>query len=354
MGAKIVIFVRVPKKWPDLLIFFIVFLFNNILSVTLSHKSERIECMKRMLTYIILCMALLAMALPSTAKEYKVEDVPMVHLQDRTRYVSNPDGILSVSAVAEMDRILYQLEQKTGIETVVVAVEEIEGGDCFEFAYQLGKQHGVGKKGADNGLVILLVRGERCVQFATGYGIEGDLPDAICKRIQERTMFPLLREGKWDEGMVEGIRAVNTYLTDYEGWKASEADEEGKELLIVFGGFVVLVLFFIMICYFVVREQTKCPKCKKYALQRSQTRLLSKKNGIKTNEVVYTCKHCGHTVVKREQEEDDSYTGYGGGGGSLGGPFVFGHGRGGTFHGGGFGGSFGGGSFGGGGAGGRF
>lgn len=313
--------------------------------------------MKRLLSHILLA-AMLATALPLVAKEYKVEEVPMVHLQDKTRYVSNPDGILSAEAVSTMDAILRQLEEKTGIETLVVAVEEIEGGDCFEFAYQLGKQNGVGKKEADNGLVILLVRGERCVQFVTGYGLEGHLPDAICKRIQERTMFPLLREGKWDEGMVAGIQSVNGFLTDYDEWQASETDEESEELLTVFIGFAGLILLFFLICYAVVRAQTKCPQCKKYGLQRSQTRLLSKKNGIKTNEVVYTCKHCGHTVVKREQEEDDNYTGFGGGG-SLGGPFIFGSGRGGSFHGGGFGGgfgggSFGGGSFGGGGAGGRF
>lgn len=313
--------------------------------------------MKRLLSHILLA-AMLATALPLVAKEYKVEEVPMVHLQDKTRYVSNPDGILSAEAVSTMDAILRQLEEKTGIETLVVAVEEIEGGDCFEFAYQLGRQNGVGKKEADNGLVILLVRGERCVQFVTGYGLEGHLPDAICKRIQERTMFPLLREGKWDEGMVAGIQSVNGFLTDYDEWQASETDEESEELLTVFIGFAGLILLFFLICYAVVRAQTKCPQCKKYGLQRSQTRLLSKKNGIKTNEVVYTCKHCGHTVVKREQEEDDNYTGFGGGG-SLGGPFIFGSGRGGSFHGGGFGGgfgggSFGGGSFGGGGAGGRF
>lgn len=314
--------------------------------------------MKKWFFHTILAALLLCAALPSSAKEYTVEEIPMVHLQDRTRYVSNPDGILSSSAVSTMDNILYELEQKTGIETLVVAVEEIEGGDCFEFAYQLGKQNGVGKKEANNGLVILLVRGERCVQFVTGYGIEGDLPDAICKRIQERDMFPLLRSGQWDEGMVAGIQSVNSYLTDYDGWKAAEANEEEEELLAVFGVFAVLVLVFFVICYLVIREQTKCPHCKKHGLQRSQTRLFAKKNGVKTNEVIYTCKHCGHTVVKQEQEEDDNYTGFGGGG-SLGGPFIFGGGRGGTFRGGGFGGgfhggSFGGGSFGGGGAGGRF
>lgn len=314
--------------------------------------------MKRLFSYIMVPLMLVT-ALPLVAKEYKVADVPMVHLQDKTRYVSNPDGILSVQAVTTMDQILGQLEAKTGIETLVVAVEEIEGGDCFEFAYQLGKQNGVGKKEADNGLVILLVRGERCVQFVTGYGIEGHLPDAICKRIQERTMFPLLRQGKWDEGLVEGIRAINTYLTDYDGWQASEAEKESEGLGIMLGGFLGLIVAFFLFCYLINRQQTQCPHCKKCGLQRSNSRLISRQHGIKTSEVIYTCKHCGHSVVKREQEEDDNYTGFGGGGGSLGGPFIFGHGRGGTFHGGGFGGgfsggSFGGGSFGGGGAGGRF
>jgi hypothetical protein len=49
------------------------------------------------------------------AKEYAIKDIPMVHLQNRTRYVSNPDGILSSTAVTTMDIILYALEQKTGI-----------------------------------------------------------------------------------------------------------------------------------------------------------------------------------------------------------------------------------------------
>ena len=74
---------------------------------------------------------------------YKVEEIPMVHLQNRTRYVSNPDGILSAGAVAAMDTTLFALEQRTGVQTLVVAVKQIDGGDCFEFAYQLGRHPGM-------------------------------------------------------------------------------------------------------------------------------------------------------------------------------------------------------------------
>ena len=143
---------------------------------------------------------------------YKVEEIPMVHLQNRTRYVSNPDGVLSAGAVAAMDTTLFALEQRTGVQTLVVAVKQIDGGDCFEFAYQLGKKNGVGEKGKDNGLVILLVTEERCIQFATGYGLEGVLPDAVCKQIQVRYMNKYLGEGNWDAGMLAGIQAISRQL----------------------------------------------------------------------------------------------------------------------------------------------
>ena len=91
---------------------------------------------------------------------YKVEDIPLAHLKDARRYVSNPDGILSPAVVSAIDSTLYALEHETGIQTLVVAVGQIEGGDCFDFAYRLGRENGIGQKETDNGLVVLLVTGE--------------------------------------------------------------------------------------------------------------------------------------------------------------------------------------------------
>lgn len=282
------------------------------------------------------------------AKEYAVKDIPLVHLQDRTRYVSNPDGILSASAVATMDSVLYALQQKTGIQTLVVAVTGIEGGDCFDFAYRLGQEAGVGQKERDNGLVILLSTDERCIQFATGYGLEGILPDAICKRIQNRYMLPHFKDDGWDAGMVAGIRAVNGYL---DGSMENIDDDEEEELLPIV--IILLILFFgigiIALVVFIAWQKNKCPKCKKHKLQRISSQVISRHNGIKTEEVTYICRNCGHTFTRREQSADENYRGPRNGGGTIfmGGGF--------GSHGGGFsGGSFGGGSFGGGGAGSRF
>lgn len=58
-------------------------------------------------------------------KVYTTDNIPKVHLQNKMRYVCNPDGILSQAACDSIDRMLYALEQQTGIETVVAVVPSI-------------------------------------------------------------------------------------------------------------------------------------------------------------------------------------------------------------------------------------
>ena len=284
---------------------------------------------------------------PLTAKKYTIQEIPMVHLQDRTRYVSNPDNILSPSTVSNIDHILYALEQKTGIQVLVVAVSGIEGGDCFDFAYRLGKEKGVGQKERNDGLVILLSTEERCIQFATGYGLEGVLPDAICKRIQNRYMVSHFGKGDWNTGMLEGIRAVNGYL---DGSMENIGSEEEEDMLplYIFGAFMLggLGLF-----GFAVWNQNRCPKCKKHQIQRISSQTLSRANGFITEETTYLCQNCGHTFTRKAKSTDPNYRGPRSGGPTI---FMGGGGFGGRGGGGFSGGSFGGGSFGGGGAGSRF
>lgn len=299
--------------------------------------------MKRFISIILfLCLLVTLQA----QKVYTTRNLPKVHLQDRTRYVCNPEGILSAAATDSIDRMLYALEQQTGIETVVAVVPSIGEDDCFDFSHRLLNEWGVGKKEKNNGLVILLVTDQRCIQFYTGYGLEGDLPDAICKRIQTRDMIPYLKDGNWDAGMVAGVRAVCARL---DGSMENDTEEEedlsvGAALLLFMGIIGIGLLMAIL----AMRAASKCPNCGQHKLQRSGSTFISRRNGIKTENVTYTCRNCGHQVVRRQESYDENYRGRGGSG-----PVIFGGGGG--FGGGGFsGGSFGGGMGGGGGAGSRF
>lgn len=303
--------------------------------------------MKQIISAIfLLCLSFVLQAQNTV---YTPDNLPKVHLQNKYRYLCDPEGIISPAATDSIDRMLGRLEGQTGIETVVAVVPSIGEADCFDFCHTLLNSWGVGKKGKDNGLVILLVTDQRCIQFYTGYGLEGVLPDALCKRIQTQTMVPYLRDGHWSEGMVAGIRATCAQLDgSMENDDEDNGSADSKRWLILFLFFGIVLAAGVLIQSY----QSRCPKCKKHKLQRAGSQTVSFRNGIKTEDVTYICQNCGHVLIRRERHGNSNNQGHGGG---WGGPVIFGGGSGGFGRGRGFGGgSFGGGSGGGGGAGTRF
>ena len=92
-----------------------------------------------------LILALFA-ALTVTGRVYRVDEIPNVHLADRTRFVSNPDGIVSAAAQTRIDSTLSRLRHTTSAEMVAVVVDDIEGGDIDSYANELFNLWGLGKK----------------------------------------------------------------------------------------------------------------------------------------------------------------------------------------------------------------
>ncbi|MBO7049125.1 MAG: TPM domain-containing protein [Bacteroidaceae bacterium] len=283
-----------------------------------------------------------------SAKVYKPSDITPVHLQDRNRYTSNPDGILSDQAVARIDAAFRTVEDSTGIQTLVAVVTDIDPDDCFEFAHQLAEKVGVGRSSSNNGLVILLSTGERCIQFATGYGVEGVLPDAICKRVQERYMNAHFANNEWDEGMVAGAEALRDILL--KGEYDDDDDDEDLSAIAVLCVFLGMMLLIIGLVVAVDRKSRKCPNCGKITLKQVGISTISKQNGVKKELLTFKCSHCGFITSRNRTSYYSTGTGSRGSGPHIGGGF-----GGGGFSGGGhIGGSYGGGHFGGGGAGSRF
>ena len=283
-----------------------------------------------------------------SAKVYKPADITPVHLQDQGRYTSNPDGILSDQAVTRIDAAFRTVEDSTGIQTLVAVVGDIDPDDCFEFTHQLAEKVGVGRSSSNNGLVILLSTGERCVQFATGYGIEGVLPDAICKRVQERYMNAHFANNEWDEGMVAGAEALRDILL--KGEYDDDDDDEDLSAIAVLCVFLGMMLLIIGLVVTVDRKSRKCPNCGKIALKQVGISTISKQNGVKKELLTFKCSHCGFITSRNRTSYYSTGTGSRGSGPHIGGGF-----GGGGFSGGGhIGGSYGGGHFGGGGAGSRF
>ena len=129
-----------------------------------------------------LILALFA-ALTVTGRVYRVDEIPNVHLADRTRFVSNPDGIVSAAAQTRIDSTLSRLRHTTSAEMVAVVVDDIEGGDIDSYANELFNLWGLGKKDNNNGVLLLVARDLRKAVIRTGPGVEGALTDAACGRM---------------------------------------------------------------------------------------------------------------------------------------------------------------------------
>ena len=321
---------------------------------------KKLRCNAHLVALVTLVCVAQICTLFSFAATYSPDNLPIPYLQDKTQYVSNPDGILSQSTVDSLNLWLGQMEASHGVQTVLAVVERIKGGEAYDFCMELGRKYGIGRKDQNSGLIILLSTEDRCYYILTGRGLEGTLPDAICKRIENNQMLPYLRKGDWDEAMLNSVRAITTYVDGDDSLVGSSDfdDEDDVAALLTFIGMMALgigcVLF---VGWYEKYKKSYCPSCKQHKMKKISSRVTKNKFlGILTHHDTYKCSNCGFTKEIHWDENLNSGSGGAAAGSALGGSF-FGRGGGGVS--GGFGGSFGGGSFGGGsfgggGAGGHF
>jgi uncharacterized protein len=105
---------------------------------------------------------------------------------------------LNAAEAAQLEEKLEQFSNETSNQICVVIVDDLNGDDAPQYAYKIGTEWGVGKKGFNNGLVILIKptgsAGGRDLAISTGYGLEGAIPDLATKRVREE-MYPYLKSG---------------------------------------------------------------------------------------------------------------------------------------------------------------
>jgi|SRR5690554_243444 len=241
--------------------------------------------------------------------------------QSPPKLVNDFAAVLSPQTVSTLEHHLVNLNDTTSTQIVIVTLKDLCGYDPATFAFALGEEWGVGSKEFNNGVVVLLKpkqgnqKGE--VFIATGYGLEGVLPDATSKRIVEVEMIPHFKNDDYDSGIIAAVQVIMD-ITAGE-YSAENYNKKKAE------SFPLFPLFFILFFVFIMFAGT-FSRAKKYA---------------HTNDVSFwvalmlmgsmSSRHGGHY--------NNFTSGRGGfGGGSGGGGF----------------GGFGGGSFGGGGAGGSW
>ncbi len=166
------------------------------------------------------------------------------------RLVNDLTGtFLSPQERIQLENTLEQFARETSTQIAIAIVPDLHGYAPSDYAQRLAEQWGVGQKDKNNGILILVKpktdSGKGEVFIATGYGVEGAVPDAIAKRIVEVEILPEFRKGNYYAGLNKAVtRLMELTRGEYtaaEYYKRTSRKESGD----IWGLLIILFLFFL-------------------------------------------------------------------------------------------------------------
>jgi TonB family protein len=144
--------------------------------------------------------------LPTSDASQELEKKP-VYRYKPTGYVNDFAGVIDSEDKSRLDLICKDLDQKKEIQIAIVTIESLEGEPIKDFATQLANLWGVGHKGTNRGLLILLSVMDRQYRIAVGLGLESVLPDEEADRLG-REMVPMLKTGDYGEALLQLAKRI--------------------------------------------------------------------------------------------------------------------------------------------------
>jgi uncharacterized protein len=166
---------------------------------------------------------------------------------DPPRLVNDYAGVLSSSEVQALENKLVAFNDSTSNQIAVVIVSDLQGYDKSEFAYKVARDWGVGQSDFNNGLLVLVKTktDESLGQIfiATGYGLEGAIPDLACADIIDREMIPHFREDDYYGGLDAGTDVLMSLASgEYNYDTYAGKGSSGSFPAIIFIIFIIAVI----------------------------------------------------------------------------------------------------------------
>ena len=186
----------------------------------------------------------------TTTREWNADNIPMPHLTDGSRYVSNPDKVVSEHTEQLLNRWLKRMDDSLQIESAMIIVNHVENEDPYRMAQDIFDKYKVGKN--DRGLVIVLAYQDHKVRTHTGRALEADLTDIECSRLQQTYAIPSMKAEQPDSGMLYLTEAIYNTLQKKELPRtyAQQLEDESDELagivalyMLLFLGWALLILY---------------------------------------------------------------------------------------------------------------
>jgi len=161
-----------------------------------------------------------------------------------TAWVNDFAKLLTADEAMALNSKLGYYEDSTSTQIFVVTIDEHGDQPISTLASEIGQTWGVGQKGKENGMLILIYPADRQIWIATGYGLEEFVPDAVNKRIIENEIKPAFKNGQYYQGLDNGTTVIMNLLSGvFTGDQYKKKPAEGSAI----AGIIFLIILFLLI-----------------------------------------------------------------------------------------------------------
>jgi uncharacterized protein len=157
--------------------------------------------------------------------------------------ITDQAGILNQSEVRDLDERLSQFEKETSTQIAVLIISSLDGADLADYTYRVAEENHLGKKGNDNGVLLLVAMEERDIRIEVGYGLEGALTDVMSGRIIRNEIAPKFRSGDYYKGLLSGITAI---MEATKGEYKGETEKEVRKISPIVIFIIIIIVAMIM------------------------------------------------------------------------------------------------------------
>ena len=175
-------------------------------------------------------------------------------------YVSDFAGVINDAQEDQIRSLAGIIEQKTSAQIAVVTIPSLEGESLEYYANELFTKWGIGQKGKDNGVLIILAVKERKLWIETGYGLEAILPDGKCGQISREVIIPHFKNGDYSNGLLAGAATIAQVIAADAGIALFEegsmqprpaVGRHGRRKLTLVQRLFRIIIFFILAIVFI-------------------------------------------------------------------------------------------------------
>jgi uncharacterized protein len=156
--------------------------------------------------------------------------------------VNDFTNTLSFNEWKSMENMLKRFEDSTSTQIAILMIDSLKGQSIEEYAVQVFEKNKIGQAKKDNGVLLVVAKGDRKIKIEVGYGLEGVLTDVVCEQIIDKEIGPQFKDSNFYGGLLTGVTSIMGAVSgEYT------AEPRGKAAPAISGGLVavfLLILFY--------------------------------------------------------------------------------------------------------------